>query len=88
MGVFFHALWMLNEELRYSLFVQYLIESKTSITSMLFMEDNVKYVQVVVEDAWLIRLKRKCLDEGVTLAQKLLSLIGREIGEAPWTQGK
>jgi len=45
-----------------------------------------KYLQVVVEDAWLIRLKKKCLDDGVTLAQKLLALIGREIGEAPWTQ--
>jgi hypothetical protein len=46
-----------------------------------------KYVQVVVENAWLIKLKKQCLDEGVTLAQKLLSLIGREIGEVPWTQG-
>ncbi len=45
-----------------------------------------KYVQIVVEDAMLIRLKKKCLDERVTLAQKLLALIGREIGEAPWTQ--
>lgn len=46
-----------------------------------------KYLQVVVEDAWLIKLKKKCLDEGVTLAQKLLALIGREIGEVPWKQG-
>ncbi len=46
-----------------------------------------KYVQIVVEDAWLVTLKKKCLDEGVTLAQKLLSLIEREIGEVPWTQG-
>ncbi|MGA3117216.1 MAG: hypothetical protein ABSF90_22585 [Syntrophobacteraceae bacterium] len=46
-----------------------------------------KYVQIVVEDAWLIKLKKKCLDEGVTLAQKLLTIIEREIGEIPWTQG-
>jgi hypothetical protein len=46
-----------------------------------------KYLQVVVEDAWLVKLKKKCLDEKVTLAQKLLALIGREIGEVPWTQG-
>jgi hypothetical protein len=46
-----------------------------------------KYVQIVVEDAWLIRLKKKCLDEGVTLAQKLLAIIELEIREVPWTQG-
>jgi hypothetical protein len=44
-----------------------------------------KYVQIVVEDSLLIKLKKKCLDEGVTLAQKLLSLIERETGEVPWT---
>jgi len=46
-----------------------------------------KYLQVVVEDAWLVKLKKKCLDEKVTLAQKLLALIGREIGEGRWTPG-
>jgi hypothetical protein len=46
-----------------------------------------KYVQIVVQDDCLIRLKKKCLDEKVTLAQKLLALIEREIGEVPWTPG-
>lgn len=45
-----------------------------------------KYVQIVIQDEWLIKLKKRCLDEKLTLAQKLLSLIGQEIGEAPWTQ--
>lgn len=46
-----------------------------------------KYLQVVVQDEWLAKLKKLCIDEKVTLAQKLLALIEREIGEAKWTQG-
>jgi hypothetical protein len=66
----------------------FLLIPKTLITSILLKGVHMKYVQVVVEDAWLITLKKKCLDEGVTLAQKLLALIEREIGEVPWTPGK
>ncbi len=40
-----------------------------------------KYVQIVVQDDWLIILKKKCLDEKVTLAQKLRTLIETEIRE-------
>lgn len=40
-----------------------------------------KYVQVVVPDLWLSELKKKCVDEKVTLSKKLLSLIAKEIGE-------
>ncbi|MGA2225291.1 MAG: hypothetical protein ABSH41_12710 [Syntrophobacteraceae bacterium] len=46
-----------------------------------------KYLQVVVPDEWQIKLKKKCIDEKVTMAQKLLALIGLEIGEVPWTRG-
>ena len=40
-----------------------------------------KYVQVVVPDEWLFALKKKCVDEKVTMSKKLLSLIEKEIGE-------
>jgi len=43
-----------------------------------------KYLQVVVPDEWLAKLKKKCIDEGVTLALKLRDLIAKEIGEVPW----
>ncbi|MGO9378500.1 MAG: hypothetical protein ACLP29_08090 [Dissulfurispiraceae bacterium] len=40
-----------------------------------------KYVQVVIPDEWQAKLKMKCIAEKITLAQKLLGLIGAEIGE-------
>ncbi len=59
-----------------------LLRLKTLMTSMfLKKESNMKYVQVVVPDLWLSELKKKCVDEKVTLSKKLLSLIAKEIGE-------
>ena len=40
-----------------------------------------KYLQVVIQDEWLAKLKMKCIAERVTLAQKLRNLIETEIKE-------
>jgi len=84
-GSLFHSIKTYNDYPQS--IIHCLLIAKTLITSILLKGANMKYVQIVVEDAWLIKLKKKCLDEGVTLAQKLLTIIEREIGEIPWTQG-